>query len=278
MSDSERSPLLGAKGKGKATAQDTDSLSESTPLLTSSAPTPRYDGDRDDYEGEAASVASRRSDSASTTSTKKSSAPWPSIIAIVVLAIIAVGIMFGAFFVPTAVEEYAKQAAVLEPTNLSLESITTNGVRARIQANFRLDGSRVKDDNSRRIGRFTTWVVRKLGTDEARVDVYLPDYGNVLLGSAVIPPLTISIVDGHSTAVDIVAELSPGDAEGIRTIANDWLDGKLDHLRVTGKTNISLKSGIIPLGTHPISESLLFEGQALYRSFASLYFGEKSIF
>ncbi|CRK39892.1 hypothetical protein BN1723_018740, partial [Verticillium longisporum] len=85
--------------------------------------------------------------------------------------------------------EYAKEAAVLEPTNLSLESITSDGVKARIQANFRLDGSRVKDDSSRRLGRFATWVVRKLGTEETKVNVYLPEYEGTLLGSAVVPPL-----------------------------------------------------------------------------------------
>jgi len=38
-----------------------------------------------------------------------------------------------------------------------------------------------------------------------------------------------------------------------------------------------LKSGLISLGTQSISESLVFEGQSLYRSFSSLYFGEKTL-
>lgn len=277
MSDPESSPLLASKAKRKAVTKDNDSLSENTPLLSSSAPTPRYDGDRDDHEGDAASVTTGRS-AASSGSTAKSRTPWPSIIAILILAALAMGIMFGAYFVPAVVEEYAKQAAVVEPTNLSLESITSNGVRARIQANFRLEGSRVQDDNTRRIGQLATWIVRQLGTEETRVNVYLPDYDNALLGSAVVPPLTVSIVDGHNTAVDIVSELSPGDAESVRTIVNDWLDGKLDYIRLLGKADVSLKSGIIPLGTHSIAESLFFEGQTLYRSFASLYFGEKYLF
>jgi hypothetical protein len=277
MSAEEASPLLGGKGKAKANVPDADSLSESTPLLTSSSATPRYDGEQDDHQGDVASVTSRIS-APSTGSTKRRQTPWPSIIAIIALAILAIGIMFCAFFVPAAVEEYAKRAAVLEPTNLSIESITSNGVRARIQANFRLDGSRVSNDNARRIGRATTWVVRTLGTDETNLTVYLPDYNQAILGSAVIPPLTISIVDGHNTAIDVIAELAPGEADGIRNIVNDWLDGKLERLRVTGKANISLKSGIIPLGIHPVAESMVFEGQSLYRSFASLYFGEKVFF
>ena len=289
MSDAERSPLLApSKGKGKATATDADSLSESTPLLTSSTATPRYDGEDDDHHEDAASVVSHRSAAAASTASsrhavqrKKSKTPWPSIVAIITLAILSVLIMFGAFFVPAAVEEYAKQAAVLEPTNLSLESITATGVRARIQANFRLDGSRVHDDNTRRIGRAATWFVRHLGSEQTNVTVFLPDYSNAVLGSAVIPPLALDIVDGHNTAIDFVADLAPGEAESIRNIVNDWLDGKLDQLKVLGKANLALRSGpsgIIPLGTHAIAESLVFEGQYLYRSFASLYFGEKRFF
>lgn len=194
------------------------------------------------------------------------------------LSLASISIIVVAFFVPAAVEEYTKESAVLEPTNLSIEAITTDGVRARIQANFRLDGSRVRNEHVRRIGRVTTWVVRQLGTDGTQVRVYLPEYGNILLGTAAVPPLVIDIVDGHNTAVDFIADLAPGDAEGIRTVANEWLEGRLDKLRVQGKADIPLKSGIIPLGTHTVVESLVFEGQALYRSFASLFFGERTLF
>lgn len=193
------------------------------------------------------------------------------------LALLAISAMLVAFFVPAAVEEYAKQAAVLEPTNLSLESLTATGVRARIQANFRLDGSRVRNEHVRRVGKATTWIVRALGTEETKVNVTLPEYDNILLGTAVIPPLVVYIVEGQTTAIDFVAELTPGDMDGIRMIANEWLEGRLDVLRLQGKTDIQLKSGLVPLGRHTVSESLTFEGQYLYRSFASLYFGEKSI-
>ncbi|KAI8153703.1 hypothetical protein K4K49_006612 [Colletotrichum sp. SAR 10_70] len=274
MSDeTERTPLLTPKGKGKA--EDDSSMSETAPLLSGSSGTPRYDGERDDPDKASfcceicrspqpppsisgASVAGSHS-SHTSLKEKKSSTPWASIISIVVLATLAVCIMLVAFFVPAAVEEYAKQAAVVEPTNLSLESITTNGVRARVQANFKLDGSRVQDPTSRRIGKFTTWIVRALGTEQTKVGVYLPEYNDVLLGTAVVPPLSISIVDGQTTKVDFVAELSPGDAEAYRKVANEWLDGKLDQLKVLGKADIPLKSGILPLGTHAVSEILTFE-------------------
>ncbi|CRK23705.1 hypothetical protein BN1708_013767 [Verticillium longisporum] len=157
MSDSERSPLLSPKGKARASPEAEDDNSESAPLLSSSAATPRYDGDQDEpNDGDAASVASRDS----TVSKKKKK----------------------------------------------------------------------------------------------------KTYEGTLLGSAVVPPLVINIVDGHTTAIDFIADLAPGDAEAYRTIANNWLEGKLDKLKVLGKANIHLKSGIIPLGTHPIVETMVFEG------------------
>jgi hypothetical protein len=193
------------------------------------------------------------------------------------MIILVVAVTICGFLMPDAVKLYAENAAVLEPTSLSVESITSDGVRARIQAKFRLDGSRVENVNARRIGRFATGLMRKIGTEETRVNVYLPHYNNSLLGSAVVPPLTIDIVDGHSTEMDFVTDLAPGDAETIRQIANNWLEGKLNQLKLTGSTSISLKSGIIPLGAHDVVESMVFEGQSLYRSFAALYFGEKLI-
>lgn len=195
----------------------------------------------------------------------------------IVLALSALTVMLFAFVAPAALEEYAKEATVIEPTNLSLVSITSNGIRARIQANFRLDAQRVTNEHARRVGKAATWLVRELGTEETKINVYLPDYNNMLLGSASVPPLKVSVVEGRNNAVDFVADLAPGDADGIRTIANEWLKGRLDSVRVRGQADIQLKAGLIPLGTHSIAESLTFEGQSLYRSFASLYLGEKSL-
>jgi hypothetical protein len=196
----------------------------------------------------------------------------------IVLSLFALAVLILAFIVPAAVQEYAKEAAVLEPTNLSLDSITSNGVRVRIQADFRLEAQRVENEHVRRVGRAVTWLVGELGADETKINVYLPDYDDLLLGTAVVPPLTVSIVDGRNNAVDFAADLVPGDAEGIRMIANEWLEGKLNSVRLRGQADVQLRAGIIPLGTHAIAESLTFEGQSLYRSFASLYFGKKSLF
>lgn len=281
--EDEQSPLLGSEPERDAPVTATGGTKaltvETTPLLAdgSNGPSLRYNDSPRSNDAASHITQASGSDRASIHFNKKPGKRWPSIVAILVLALAALSTVVLAYFVPAAVEEYAKQGVVIEPTNLSLESITTDGVRARIQANFRLDGSRVKNEQVRRIGQTATWIVRKLGTEQTIVSVYLPEFSNVLLGSAQIPPLIIDLVDGHTTTIDFVADLVPGDAEGIRSIANQWLDGRLGSVRLRGKADIALKTGFIPLGTHTVSESLVFEGQYLYRSFASLYFGEKFI-
>lgn len=280
MSDSEREPLLSAAGSADLPdIRVNDESLESTPLLASSSGAPRYDGEQhDDAHNDTASVHSRELDTASTIkSAKGKPIRWPSVIAMMILSCFAVSVMVLAFFVPAAIEQYAKQAIVIEPTNLSLVSITANGVRARIQANFRLDGQRVENVHVRRIGRAATWLVGELGTEETKINVYLPEYNNVLLGTAAVPSLTVAIADGRNNEVDILADLIPGEAEGIRSIANEWLEGRLETVRVKGTADIEVKAAGIPLGTHSIAEYMTFEGQSLYRSFAALYFGEKSI-
>ncbi|KAK3397198.1 hypothetical protein B0T20DRAFT_415512 [Sordaria brevicollis] len=266
--DTERSPLLAASTSSrdsKTLADSTDGALESTPLLSTSNTTPRYNGERDDPDAASlvSAEASHSGDAEPPARPAKKSTRWPSIIAALILMALATSIAIGAFFVPAAVEEYAKEAIVIEPTNLALESITTDGVRARIQANFRLDAQRVKNVHVRRVGQFTTWLAKELATEETKVKVYWIDHDNMLLGTAGLPPLTITIANGHNTELDIVADLAPGDADTIRTIANQFLAGKMDIIRVRGTTDITVKTRFnIPLGTHYVSETMEFEGIA----------------
>ncbi|KAK3490834.1 uncharacterized protein B0T23DRAFT_396919 [Neurospora hispaniola] len=266
--ETERSPLLAASTSSRDTktlADLTDGALESTPLLSTSNTTPRYDGrDNPDRASLVSAGASHSGDGVPPARSTTKSTRWPSIIAALLLMGLATSIAIGAFFVPAAVEKYAKEAIVIEPTNLALESITTDGVRARIQANFRLDAQRVKNVHIRRVGQFTTWLAKELATEETRVKVYWIDHDNMLLGTAGLPPLTIAIANGHNTELDIVADLAPGDADTIRTIANQFLGGKMDTIRVRGITEITVKTRFnIPLGTHAVSETMEFEGKEL---------------
>lgn len=254
----EREPLL-------ASSSRQEESTESTPFLSNEQHTAEED--------DAAQTEQTSPRRASTwvlwppfkQTTPKSSRKWrwPSIITGIILVILVVAVLLLGFFVPGAVQQYAEQAAVIEPTSLSVESITGDGVQARIQATFRLDGSRVEDANARRLGRFATGIMRMIGTEGTEVTVRLPDYGNAVLGTARVPPLAIDIVDGHKTDMDFATDLVPGDTEIIRKLANNWLEGKLDRVKVTGSATIRLKSGIFSLGAHNVGESMVFEASKI---------------
>jgi hypothetical protein len=283
MSDNPSSPLLGSSTERSTSkhSHHSDESHEDTPLLSRSDDTPRYDGEEDEEHHRipspaATSLRSLQNGLGSSQPTK-GGRRWPTVIAVGLLGTVIVAIILGAFFAPAAVEEYAKEALVIEPTNLSIDSFTETGVLARVQANFRMDASRVKNEHVRNIGRFGTWIAKKVESKESKVEVYLPEYGNILVGTAAVPRVVVDIQNGHITPIDFFAELTPGDMDGIRQVANDWLEGRLGTIRILGKADIALKSGLIPLGVQTISESLVFEGQSLYRSFASLYLGEKSL-
>jgi hypothetical protein len=188
---------------------------------------------------------------------------WATIVSLSVLSTLVIAILCLGFAAPAIVEEYAKEALVLEPTSLSIDSFTATGVRARIQGDFVLDGSRVQKKSVRDLGRVGTWIAKEVESEESMVKVYLPEYSNLLLGTATVPPIKVSIRDGHHTHFDFLADLEPGDVDGIRRIAKDWLDGRLGSLAVKGVASVALKSGIFKLGTHTLSQSIFFQGEPL---------------
>jgi len=170
----------------------------------------------------------------------------------------AILIMVFAFLAPNVVEEYATKAIVFEPTSMGIESFTSSGVRARIRGTFGMDASRVEKKTIRDFGRFGTWFAREAETGEAYVEVSLPEYGNIIIGTAAVPPVKVDIRNGHRTGVDFVTDLTPGDKEGIRRIANDWIEGRLGLLRVLGKARVPVKSGIFSLGTQTVKQEMTF--------------------
>ena len=183
---------------------------------------------------------------------------WPSILALLILSIVIVLILVFAFFAPSIVEQYAADAVVFEPTSLSIDSFTDSGVRARIQGDFSLDASRVQKKSVRDLGRFGTWIARYAESGESEVEVSLPEYGNVVLGTAQVPRIKVDVRNGHITHVDFLSDLEPGSKDSIRRIANDWIDGRLGQLRVVGKAEVPIKSGLFSFGTQPLKHEVLF--------------------
>ena len=187
---------------------------------------------------------------------------WPTVVALSVLCLVMLVIMALGFAAPAVVEEYAQQAAFFEPTNLSIDSFTAKGVNARVQGDFIFDGSRVEKKAVRDLGRVATWIARAIEVHPQNVRVELPEYDDARLGSADFPPMVLSIRNGEVTHLDFIAGLEAGDLDGIRRIANDWMQGNLAQLRVVGKSDVALKSGMFGLGTQRISHGLVFEGRS----------------
>ena len=152
------------------------------------------------------------------------------------------------------------QAADFRPTKLSLDGLTDHGAKVHIEGDFTMDASKVQKKSVRNIGRFGTWIAKEVESGETNVDVYLPEYGNVLIGTAKVPGVKVNIRNGHTTHVSLVATLQPASPDGIRNVANDWIDGRLGQIRVKGKATVPLKSGLINIGKQMVEQSMVFKG------------------
>ncbi|RDW57138.1 uncharacterized protein DSM5745_11536 [Aspergillus mulundensis] len=170
-----------------------------------------------------------------------------------------ISILILAFIAPAVVKRYVREATLFKPTNLSVESATSEGVRARIQGDVVLDANRLGSGSVRNIGRFVTWIGREVETGQSEVYLYLPEYGNALVGSASLPSIKINIRNGHVNHLDFEADLVAGNVEGLRSVAVDWLEGKLDRLLLKGSADLHLKSGLLSLGEQTLDHSVVLE-------------------
>ncbi len=225
--------------------QSSPHASERTPLLSrvenSESGSVNQPNGAVDHPNDAASI----SESLESTQSKKQKR-WPTVIALTTLCLAVLISCFG-FALPSVVEEYAKEAVVFEPTNLSIDSFASFGVRARVQGTLYLDAKRVGHKATRELGRFGTWIAREVQSGESEVKVYLPEYDNVLLGTATIPPVKVNIRNHHENHVDILADLEPGDMDGVRRIVKNFMDRKLKELTVNAVATLPLRSVLIRL-------------------------------
>ena len=278
MSDNPASPLLGEAGveqsrserprsqKSVASTRSKHSnqskhSEETTPLLSQDANNPNY-GDAQAHDAApSAAASSLKSLQNGGSSKRKASRRWPTIIALIILGLLVIVILCLGFAAPEVVKEYAREAMVFEPTDLSIDSFTSTGVRARIRGDFTLDASRVQKKPVRDLGRAGTWIAKAVESRSSKVMVFLPEYGNLLLGTADVPPIVVDIRSGHTTHIDVLSDLAAGDLDGIRRIANDWLEGRIGDLSVRGVADVTLKSGIFGLGTQSLAETITFKGE-----------------
>lgn len=238
------------------TAPHNEETSEQTPLIA--------EGDREEEEDVEQSPDSPASTSLLRSiqdrSQKKSRwRRWPSLLALIVLCVAIVIILVAVFVAPQVVSEYANEAVVFEPTSLSIASFTATGVVAHVQGMFTMDASRVGSKPVRDLGRFGTWIAREVETKSTDVKVSFPEYGSPLVGTAEVPPIRVSIRNGHQTAVDFETTLRSGSKDAIRRVAEDWVKGKLGQLRVLGEADVSVRSGLITLPAQKVAQSIVFE-------------------
>ncbi|KAL9024253.1 MAG: hypothetical protein Q9196_006649 [Gyalolechia fulgens] len=233
---------------------------ESAPLLSANVDHRNY-GDAPEHDNVPSTAASTlRSLQEGGTKKNKRSRRWPSIIALTILFVVLIAILGLGFAAPEVAAQYAEEAMIFEPTDLSIDSFTSTGVRARIHGDFKMDASKVHKKSVRDLGRAGTWIARAVESKPTKVQVFLPEYGDVFLGSADVPSITVDIRNGHTTHLDFVSELTSGDLDGIRRIANDWFDGALSQLRVRGNADVSIHSGIFSLGKQTLTQEILFQG------------------
>ena len=150
------------------------------------------------------------------------------------------------------------QAADFRPTKLALDGLVAQGANVYVEGDFKMDASKVKKTSVRNLGRFGTWIAHEAETGPFEASVYLPEYGNVLIGTASIPALKVNIRNGHTTLISFVTSVKPGSPDGIREIANDYIEGRLGQIRVKGKAEVPLKSGLINIGKQLVEQSMVF--------------------
>lgn len=239
----ERTPLLSRSGDDGVPA-----YGEQTANGTSSPAARSLREIQDDYHGHGKGRRGTR---------------WATVIALSTLSAIVLAILGLGFAAPAAVEEYAKEALVFTPTTLSVDSFTSTGIRARVQGTFELDQSKVHKKSIRDIGKAVTYVAKEIETGESELRVYLPAYDNLLMGTAKIPPIKLNIRPGHTNFIDFLTDLEPGELDGFRRLANDWLHGRLGQLEVKGVTSLDFKSGIFKFGNRQITQILVLAGETI---------------
>lgn len=252
-----------ARSSRSARSQQSSRTTEQTPLLSQED---RDEHQRPDDEDESTPATRSLLRSLSGGSDKSGSGKvalwrkrWPSILALVLLCLLVIFIMLG-FLAKESIEEYSMQAADFKPTKLSMDGLTDHGAKVHIQGDFTMNASKVKKQSVRNLGRFGTWIAHEAETGPFDADVYLPEYGNVLIGTARIPGVKVNIRNGHTTRVSFVATVQPGSPDGIRNVANDWIDGRLGQIRLKAKAQVPLKSGLINIGKQLVEQSIVFQG------------------
>ncbi|KAI5854431.1 hypothetical protein BZA05DRAFT_443929 [Tricharina praecox] len=238
-----------------------DHSSERTPLLSYDAPTPatlsalltNIESRQDPSEHSPLLTTLEPRSYRSTPSHSQPQTPqhkarrrrnW-SVVALAALCGLILAILSLGFFVPAAAERYAQDAVALDIDSVGVDSFTDKGVKVAVQAKVNVDARRVKGWGVRTLGRIGTFVVGHVSVKEFDVRVHLPDYDNALVGTARVPGMTIDIRNGHTTNLYFVTDTQPGSVDTIRLLANDYLSGNLNSVKVLGEVDLRIRKWFV---------------------------------
>ena len=184
---------------------------------------------------------------------------WPKVIGFLLLLLFIAAVIVAGFLAPAAAETYAREAVTLNIWSVAVDSFTQDGLQARVRATVNVDATRVENRYIRTLGRISTRIARRVETTgNGQLQVFLPEYGNALLGKATIPPLVIDIQDGHSTLIGFVSDVRPGSLESARQLLDGYVNGSLKSVKILGEARLDLKTGYIPLGNQLLSDTVKF--------------------
>jgi hypothetical protein len=235
-------------------------------LLGSDDDTPADDRDIEAQESTPLLDRPRTADSQLSTA-DSAKRPWWSIIAIVVLLVLTVNIIVFAFVVPNAAENYASQASTYSLHNIQIQNITDTEVIIKVQANITLDASRVNSSSVRRTGLFASNFFQHVYTKPCDVALRLPKYGGAQVGLLWLPALALDIRNRHINLLNITSNFTITDESLAIQLASEYASGKSGEIRAIGDTNVSIRAGIVPLGTHHVEHELvLVKGSYLMKT------------
>lgn len=226
-----------------------DGASESDPLLPNAEPLPTYS---------ASPPSSTGGIPASGTLRRGQQERWATVSALTLLCACVLSVIGVAFLAPAAAEHYAQEAVSVDLTSISLHSFTSKGIRVHVKANVGVDAKKVGNWAVRTLGRFGSSVVRSVNVHEFELRVHLPEYENMVLGTAQVPAMTVDVRNGHTTALEFLSDTKPGSFTVVKSLVKDYLSGTLKSLRVVGEVDLKFGKGFLTLGPdHMIREFIL---------------------
>ncbi|KAK9473122.1 uncharacterized protein V1510DRAFT_363938 [Dipodascopsis tothii] len=160
-------------------------------------------------------------------------------------------------------EQYATQAMQVNVTSVMIDHIDFSGVHTNVECTVEFDSARVENPTVRTVGRLATTLMRKLSifNDGILISQTHNRQRAIPLGRASVPPFVIDVRDHHVTNLalnTVVKEVAS--AADIAKLIDDYIQGHLQRAVFRANTNLTLKTGLLPLGTHHISKDVTVEG------------------